>query len=276
MAEEEKSYTQKKSEGVHKAVEKAQEEQEAAKKKRSLIQAVTYYALPLVSIAVFIGVLVIGTIPSIKSILNRYNELKGKQEEIVGLEGEIESLEELKANESQITSDLAIIDSIVPSAKTQVAKFVGEIDTLAQEHSLAESSYESGEQIQQLEEEIEEQSEGEAALIHIPTNSAYIATFDNIKNFLSALYEKKDFIIVSELIMQGRKAREYIASQQLDQGELVTIDTSLSSVDWTMEVTFEKYQFGKGFAQYIGENLVPISADPNEETLEYIRSRYSE
>lgn len=271
------SLAEKKSESVYKAVEEAQKEKEKAKRFKSPIQMFAYYALPIASIGVFLGVLLFGTIPSIKGIIN-WNKLLGeKKEEIKDLDKQIASLKDLKARESEIDSDLAIIDKIVPSEKTQVAKFVGEIDELAQTHNLEESSYESGEQIEELEENVEEQSKKETAtIIHIPTTSEYISPFENIKNFLNALYQKKDFIIVSLLEMQGHSAREYLAAIQQQEGQAVTVNTSLSQDSWTMGVTFEKYQFSKGFNQYISENFVSVESEPDEKTLQYIRNRFSE
>ncbi|MDD3647602.1 MAG: hypothetical protein PHS44_03845 [Candidatus Dojkabacteria bacterium] len=243
---------------------------------QNLVAGILYYSLPLFSIIIFFLILFAGTVPAIKGIQNSNDAIEQKKQEISELDSQLASLEALKSNEGQMISDLAIIDKIVPAEKTQVAKFVGEISDLAETNELEETKYESGEQIEKLQEEIEEALEKEtAAIINIPATSQYTATFGNIGGFLNALYKKNDFIIVSALSMQGGEAREYIASRQKARGEKVSIDTSLPYFTWTMKVTFEKYQFSKGFSEYIIQNLVPLDTQPNEEILQYIRRRYS-
>ncbi len=279
------SYRDKKTKSVNEQVKEALKESDGQtdltgkfkKKSESFVKMLIYYSLPLFGIALFVGILVFGTVPTIKGTLNYIDEKEEKEEEVDELEEEISRLKSFEDNQYQINSDLKTIDKIVSSQKTQVAKFVGEIESLAEEYSLEESKHESGEQIKRIEEEIEEAETREtASVIHIPTTSEYVATFNDIKDFLDALYEKDDFIIVSSLDMQGYTAREYFASLQEELGEQVTVDTTLSVISWTMEVTFKKYQFSEGFDNYIEENMVTLTTEPDEETLEFIRERYSE
>lgn len=278
----ERSFAEKKSKSVYEQVKEAEKKDEKLpeqfkKKSQSFVKMLIYYSIPLVSVGVFVGILIFGTVPSVKGILNYIDEKEEKEKKVEGLDKEISKLEGLREQEYQIILDLATIDKIVSSNKTQVAKFVGEIEALAEKYDLEESKHESGEQIKKIEEDMQEESESlTAAIIHIPTTSEYVATFDSITEFLNALYKKDDFIIVSTLDMQGYRAREYFASLQETQGEQVSVDLSLSDVSWTMEVTFEKYQFSKGFSQYIDENMVSITTDPDNDTLQFIRDRYSE
>jgi hypothetical protein len=269
---------EKKSRTVHEQVsevEKARLPQQVKQKSEGFLKMIVYYSLPLISIGLFSAVLIFGTIPSVKNIVAKMSEIKEKNEQIQTLNKQIAALVDLQGKESRLDSDIAIIDRIVPSEKTQVAKFVGEIEELAAQYSLEESSQKSGEQIENLEEKIEEETKTEtAAIIHIPTSSEYVSSFDNISDFLNALYEKDDFIIVKTLNLQGYEAREYFASKQEQLGEEVYIDTSLKDQDWTIEVTFEKYQFSEGFGQYIAENFVDITNEPDESTMEFIRAKY--
>jgi hypothetical protein len=98
--------------------------------------------------------------------------------------------------------------------------------------------------------------------------------FDDIEDFLNALYTKDDFIIMSELDMQGHEYRQLRAEALKKQGQDIPFKTDLSREDWTMDVTFEKYQFSRGFTDYVQENLVPISSIPDEDTIKFIRERY--
>jgi len=111
------------------------------------------------------------------------------------------------------------------------------------------------------------------AIIQIPSTSEYTADLVDMKNFLNDLYFKKDFIIVGYLEMQGPQAREFIKKIQEERGVEITVDDSLGNL-WSMKVTFEKYQFSKGFNSYIETNYVPIDSEPDEEVLNFIRERY--
>lgn len=278
----------KSSKSVYEQVKEAETEKlemsERVKKAgQSVYRQILYYSLPLLSIGVFLGIIIFGVVPSVKGgsgrkgILNHIDENEEKLEEVGELDAELTLLKDLSSREYQLDRDLAIVDKIVPSEKTQVAKFVGEIEELAKEHDLEEYGYESGEEVRRLEEEeevIEEETEETASIINIPTESEYVATFTNIENFLNALYNKDDFIIVKELELQGYEAREYFASQQRDRGDRITIDTTLSYSSWTMNVTFEKYQFSSGFAEYLETSSIPITAEPDEITLGFIRERF--
>lgn len=278
-----RSLNQRKSkQNVYDEMRKAEEERKLSskmkKKGRSLLQTIMYYGMPLISLGIFFGVSVWGTIPSIKGIFNYMDEIELKQEKLEDLESDLEVITNLKAQEASMRRDLDIIEAIVPSEKTQVARFVGEIVDLAEKYDVKEYEYASGENRQNVEEEeeVETQQLDKASIIRIPSESEYVATFENIEDFLNALYFKDDFIIVGLLDMKGEGARRFVASQQLRQGTEVTIDQSLSSKDWQMEVTFEKYQFSKGFSEYIKENLVSLRSEPNQEILKYIRKRYGD
>lgn len=284
---EEKTLNERKSQkDVYEEMRKAEEERRLSakmkRKGRSFLQTIMYYGMPLISLGIFFGVSIWGTIPSIKGIFNYMDEIEIKEEELDDLESDLEVLTDLKAEEASMRRDLDIIEKIVPSEKTQVAKFVGEIVDLAEENDVEEYEYASGENREnvdeedEIEEEIESQQLDTASIIRIPSESEYVATFENIEDFLNALYFKDDFIIVGLLDMQGEGARRFIASQQRQQGTEVTVDQSLSSKDWKMEVTFEKYQFSKGFSEYIKNNLVSLRSEPNQEILQYIRERYGE
>jgi len=255
----------------------ANQTQERKKRKgRGVMESLNYYGIPLFGITLFIIVLIFGTIPAINTIVDRINQIQERNTEIDSLNLEIRNLEKLKESESQFLSDLDIIEQIIPSQKTQVAKFVGEIQDLAEKNDLEESNYVSGEEIEEIEEEVEESILSDTpALIHIPTRSNYIAKFNNIENFLNALYQKDDFIIMSKLDMQGHEYRLKRAEELEKQGQDVTFKTDLSRDEWTMDVTFEKFQFSRGFDEYVKQNLISVKSIPHEDTIQFIRERYS-
>ena len=88
--------------------------QEEQRPQRGVLQNITFYALPLLSLLVFFGLLILGTIPSVRGIFDQRSQVGEKQELISKLDKQISALEELKRRESEYDSDLAIIDSIVP------------------------------------------------------------------------------------------------------------------------------------------------------------------
>lgn len=283
-SQQEKDKKLKKERDVHTLVREADEEKAKARGQvlqqtgRKFYQTVLYYGLPLMGVAFFLGIVVFGTIPSIQGINDLYREKAEKQEEIEELDAEIASLEELTSREFSMRADLETIERIVPSEKSQVAKFVQEIAELAEKHGLEETEYYSGERVEPVDGEDDDTVQPEvesAAIIRIPSTSEYNAELEDIRNFLNDLYNKDDFIIVSFLDMRGYEGRLFQAERQEALGEDVAIP-ELPQTDWAMEVTFEKYQFSQSFTDYISENLVPISSEPNQETLEFIRERYAQ
>ena len=249
------------------------------KKGRSTLNSLIYYSLPLLSLAIFAGIIIFGTIPAVKGILSKIDEIELKNIEKTDLETQLTSLEELKGLEATFNQDLDLIEKIVPSEKTQVAKFVGEIDDLALENNLAEGKYESGEQRTDLEQVVEEQEQQAEAsetpsVITIPAASSYTAEFTNISTFLESLYYKNDLIIIGLLEMQGYEGRLFESELARETGVNSTLDNTIPSNAWNIDVTFQKYQFSRTFNTYVEENLVPLDERPNEETLKYIRQRF--
>ncbi len=261
--------------------EKREEEKKGQKpkqKKRNLVQEISYYGVPIFSILFFVGIMVYGTIPSIQGIFDKMSEVGEKKLEIEDLDSQIKTLKKLKENEAQIDRDLTTINNIVPSRKTQVAKFVGEIEKLAKDNNLEESEYKAGETIDKLgeEESSEVSADDNPAIIQIPTSSEYVAEFSDIKSFLNTLYKKKDFIIVSSLEMRSHEAREYFASLRRKRGLETEDYGNISKKSWTMSVTFKKYQFSNDFYQYIQDNFVSIKSQTESPTLKFIRERFAE
>ncbi len=245
-----------------------------AKKGTKFIQGIIYYGVPLFGVLIFALIMAFGTIPSIQKIFENINLTKQKNLQIIQLDEEINDLKSIRSQEYDIDQDLAIINKIVPTGKTQVAKFVGEISELAIEFGLEESKYSSSEQIEKLEQEIMIETEKDtAAIINIPTTSEYTATFENIENFLNALYKKGDFIIISSLELNGFEARRIFSQNQFSEGKNIVFE-NMGIDTWSMKVTFEKYQFSKGFDKYVEGNFVSIKSVPDPITLEFIRQRY--
>jgi hypothetical protein len=278
---EEKSLSQKKSTSVYDQVKEAEKEKatittKIQKQSKDVYKAILYYSLPLISILVFFAIMGWGTVKTVREgILGRIDEIEEKEEEIDDLDDDIARLKEIQSQEARIDADLAIIDKIVPEGQTQVAKFITEIEEIALQNNLEKAKYTSGENIEEIEEAISEtEEETTLGIIDIPTESEYVASFNDIKNFLNALYSKNDFIIVKSLELQGHRARELLATRQREEGVQVTVDTSLGIVDWTMLVTFEKYQFSSNFSEYIEENLVDLDDEPDQDILDFIRRRF--
>jgi cell division protein FtsL len=256
---------------VHELVKEEEKKNEKnSKKKRSFLGLIVFYSLPLASIAIFIGLFVFVIFPLVRGIMDYNEEIKEKEEEIEDLEDEIATLEELEDSSLQTQDDLETINEIVPTGKVEVTKFVKEVLDIAEQQGLEQSSQSTGETI----EEFDDDEDQRAAIIRVLTTSEYVASLDDIQDFLNALYKKDDFIIVHSLELQGHAAREYYESLQEEQGLEVERRSGLSINDWTMEVTFEKYSFGEDFDEYILESNYDIDDEPDESVLKFIRDRY--
>jgi hypothetical protein len=251
----------------------------------SLLKTITYYSMPLVSVVFFISILVFGTIPSIQSIFEYTDTLEERHDEVEDLEEQIDELKELRSRESEIVSNIQLIDKIVPSEKTLVAEFVMEIREIAQQNDLKETEQASSEQLDEVNEDEEDYNKEEdtsvikykdtPAVIKIPTETTYTARFPNISSFLNQLYYKDDLIIIESMELEGSLAREYNEKQQQKQGIYRKPRRAelLNEGEWTLEIKFEKYQFSEGLDNLITENLVAPDRIVNEEIMSLIRKR---
>lgn len=248
-------------------------------KRIDIIHEIKYYGIPLVSIGLFIGLLLFAVFPSINAINEKRATIKIRQSQVAQLDTTLSQYEALKNREAQMDDDLELIDKIVPSSVSKVAEFVGEINNQASSDTLTFSETQSGEKRTGVTEEgqaiIENQGKETADIISIPTIFGLKGTDENIRAFLTNLYDRQEFLIIDSLEVEGQKQREFEQRIANEEGRDYKPEyKGLTVFDWTIDVTFGKYQFSKDFSQALEDKTVPLDQMEDQLTIKLIRAKH--
>lgn len=225
------------------------------------------YALPLVIILVFAGIIFALIIPTIYGIFGDLEEMNDITTQVESLDVTISNYEALRSRQAQIEEELASIDAVIPEDISSVVDFSGRIRKIArQDYNLRVTQAENSEII--LTSAVDEDEEGETsealAIIELPASLSMVGPLDNIQEFISAIQQTNDFIIIGEM--------ELIA----------VVDTSLQPIsqlsdgDWRLDITLIKYLFPVPNAQNNLQEIysqVPPTVIINQEVLDFIANK---
>lgn len=222
------------------------------------------YVLPLVALVVFFGILVGLIVPALQILFDKLDTNSSVQAQITELDAQIAMVQALSNNLSTLRRDLSVLEDIVPTASTAVAQYQQKLTEIASELGLVSGQASTAEQVLQIDEK------GESwvlAKAEIPTLFSVSGTLADIQLFVSRVLASNDFVIIKEM--------------DLRSSEVVTTDTipNIAEAKWDLLINLTKYQF---ISKDSGENLqqayqqVPLSASPDAEVLEFIRSKQSE
>jgi Tfp pilus assembly protein PilO len=220
---------------------------------RDYLSALRFYYVPVFIIAAFLALAVFAVYPSMVDLINNYGKYNELKADVEAQDARIVKLKELE-NESASTEEyLTYIDKIAPIEKTNVADFQSTIKEVASNNRLTIKNSRGGEEIIS-----DDTSTSSLQLIEVPINYTIVGPFANLKNFLSDIYKKDDFIIIQNMDF----SRE-----------------SESTNAWNMQITLVKYQFNVSDTQTEtpDTNLVDVRLEnfvPNEQVLEFLNEKY--
>ncbi len=234
-------------------------ELKADKKKSTMedyVNTVKYYYLPILILAIFFLILFIGVLPSLSTLFNNLGELDSIQNTVEQRDQKIKDLKVLEANSSQNQTYLDQIKRIAPVEKTNVVAFQTAIRNIAKSNRLTVEDSTAGEA--RVSNSTDTEKKG-LELIEVPTEFNLTGKFEDIKNFLSAIYEQSDFIVIHEM--------EFTKD----------VDTD----NWRIQVILVKYQFAEptgDSAQFVFSQYSSISEKitPNKKVLDFLDFKYLE
>lgn len=250
-----------------------------AVKKKTPIDLITYYIIPIISVIAFLGLIGLPVIGTINDINAKRAEIDLKNSEIATLDSEIGQLEELAAKAPIRQADLSKIDTVVPSEKSHVVSFVTQIESIAEKEQIEKNEQRSSESIQTedetalLENEFSEESLELVGLIAISNSFSFKGSDEDIKDFLELLYNKPDLIIVESMLFEGPEGRLIRQAEAEAAGNVLVFDESLGD-EWTIDISFAKYLFSESFESSLTVEDVGLEDLPDEDTLKLINSRY--
>ena len=244
----------------------------------SVFDYITYFIVPIASVIAFLIIVLFPIIGTVNTIRDNQATIKQKDAEIASLDATITDLETLARQDPVVQTNLAKIDKIVPSEKSEVVQFVLAVEDIAKQNNLEKTEQKSDEGKESVDEDTQttdyqEVTNQSASIISINNQFSFKGDKLEIENFLNALYHRDDFIIVSTMKMEGPEARELQAQNAQENGTVYVNDPDLED-KWTIDVKFSKHIFSENFTNMVSQTEVGINELPDEETLKLINSRY--
>lgn len=217
-------------------------------------RVIRLYLLPFVILLVFGAILFVLVIPRIFSIISSVQKINDINAEANTVTENISRLSQLNQQKQQISSDLEIISEVVPDGSTEIVSFQQKVTQLARSnYALQVGRGETSESSLVDEEEKEEIAvDSPLPMVEIPSTFALSGTLDNIKGFVNNINTIDDFVVVDEMSLEQEGGT------------------------WSMSITFVKYQFLGETAATDPEKLynnVSLNTDPNQELLQFLRSK---
>lgn len=216
------------------------------KKPRDRKTLIKIYIIPVLAILLFFYIIFGLIFQKISDIFNQLDEIESKQFELENKEQEITSLQGAIENVNVLQSSLTILNSLAPSAQTEVVEFQEKVEFLAIQNNLTITS-------QRLNDQASDSADLTVLdLKQIPNVFEIVGSKQDIDEFIDDFSLIDDFIVVREMQYNG----------------------SIEDDTWRLELTTIKYQFGEADSEVL-ESYESISIDAEIPVLvdQYIQDR---
>jgi hypothetical protein len=218
---------------------------------------IKFYAVPILSAAIFFGIIFFAVIPTIKGMFSTLDEVDKLKSEDKALQTRIEKLTALE-NENVLRKDLInTINFLIPTGNSEVVKFRDRVAKATIQQNLILQSDLIGEQI--LENTSAEKNSSIVGfnLIQIPTEFDITGKFFNFRSFLDKLYVGQDFFIVNEMKVSSAPTPE-------------------NPENWSGSFTLTKYQFFADEKFSGSEKFILISEDqsPDQVVIQFLEDNF--
>lgn len=191
---------------------------EKEKKKKKVIQTsdllkiTKFYALPILSVLVFLGIVFFAVIPSIQTIFYSFEEIEELQEEDAKLDEKISKLQVLETQSRKNAEIIRVINEIVPTESSEVVNFRQKVLDSAVKFGINPSESQAGETITdsdvQSSDQEPEKSKERLSLIEIPSIFEMNGLLTAFQDWLKDIYVGKDFFVVEEMELQPAPTEE--------------------------------------------------------------------
>jgi len=231
----------------------SQKQFDASKIKYFLI----FYALPLFSVLLFLGIIVYGVIPEIHKIFDVVEEVDALKIQDTNLQIRVDKLIALKNDTTSEQDLIDMINELIPTGKSEVVKFRNRVAKTATLERLDFQNATTGETVlNSSEDNIVAEGNG-FSLIQIPSEFDTTGLFLDLRSFLYELYNINDFFVVNEM--------------ELNSAPVEDIE------NWSGGFVLTKYQF------FADENFNPEATflkvseltTPNPLVVEFLQKNYS-
>lgn len=216
------------------------------------------YILPIVSMALFIGVVLLVIVPKVGEIFSKLDEIGAQNDTYNKAQTTLAELKRVSGNSNTLLAQLEVINNTTPTGVTEVVKFRDKITELTAASSLtvvsqrlSENNLESGEEDPDNPVDLGEK----LTLQEVPFSFEIEGSYANMIAFINQLSVIDEFLIVREMSLSSTG--------------------TIESGSWTLKLKMNKYQFNK-LSKEKQDALflnVPITAEPSQNVLEYVNPR---
>lgn len=258
MAQSPQTTTKKpKTTSVSQSLSKVRKEEGPQIDRAELMHFLKFYALPIFSALLFLGVVFFTVIPNIQYVFDQIEEIDQLRNEDEQLEQRIDRLVALRQSNAERQQLISQINALVPTGKSEVVNFRERVVATTNSQNLNLNDTKSGETILDAESATVTSIEG-FSIIQIPSEFSMDGEFANFRNFLIRLYDGTDFFIVDQMSLDSNQSEEENASA------------------WTGEFNLTKYQFyaDDDFNATLVFASVPETAQPDQVVIEFLQERF--
>jgi Tfp pilus assembly protein PilO len=185
------------------------------------------YIFPLGIVIGFSLIWIYLVFPKITEIFDQVDQSVLLAEQITAENEKLSALYLLSSKSTKITTDLDLINKVAPVETTQVVEFQQNIIQMAERNNLlvVEAFTQNRELV------VESEQSEVLGIIEIPSEFTMRGDFTNIKAFIQAINDLKDFVIIGEMTLSSAADLE---SENLG---------NLYNGSWVLGITLVKYQF---------------------------------
>jgi len=219
------------------------------------------YIFPLGIVIGFSLIWIYLVFPKITEIFDQVDQSVLLAEQITAENEKLSALYLLSSKSTKITTDLDLINKVAPVETTQVVEFQQNIIQMAERNNLlvVEAFTQNRELV------VESEQSEVLGIIEIPSEFTMRGDFTNIKAFIQAINDLKDFVIIGEMTLSSAADLE---SENLG---------NLYNGSWVLGITLVKYQFQTpNEANQLDDaySRVPATVIIDEDVMNFVYEKY--
>ncbi|MBP9758166.1 hypothetical protein KBD45_00585 [Candidatus Dojkabacteria bacterium] len=176
------------------------------------------YLVPMLGLLIFIGILMVFTIPSINDLFGTYDLRDTANNELDQKEIELKELQNLR-NANKTNKDmLERLQLIIPTSQTEVVNFVNKVEQISNDTSVGFKDAVAGERLilDSAGKASTKTDDRNLRLLQIPINFTLNGTLDNLRSLLIKIYNNDDFIVMTEMQLNNRDTETDGAKVELE------------------------------------------------------------
>jgi len=188
------------------------------------------YIIPITTLVTFLTIIIFLIIPKVSEILSQLDLISTNDNLIANKNTEINNLQTLTTNINSINENLNTINQLAPTGVSEVVKFRDEITLIIKQNNLTINSQQLNESSVDTKNTNDPAIAGSIFLQEVPFIFELNGNYNDIINFITALNNVPDFIIIKEMELNAQQGTSNSSQSQ-------------QNTKWTFKMNIVKYQF---------------------------------